>query len=46
VLRLGPEHLAIAHDIPTDTIARELHLPLEEVNKAALAAIYEDYIKH
>lgn len=35
--------LSIVHDIPTDAIVRELHLPLEEVNKAMLAADYDSY---
>jgi hypothetical protein len=35
--------LSVTHDIPSDVIARELHVPLDEVNKAIMAKNYENY---
>ena len=35
--------LSVTHDIPADVIARELHVPLGEVNKAIMAKSYETY---
>jgi hypothetical protein len=35
--------ISSTHEIPSDVVARELHVPLDEVNKAIVAKDYESY---